>query len=413
MKRLLILAITMLLATAFALPVSARSPAISVTVNGAPLALDVPPVVRDGHTLVPFRAIAEELNVNVRWDAAAQTVRATDAIHTLRLRIGHRTAELNGAAIPVGAPPTIVDGRTLIPLRVFGEAFGCGVAWDENSRRVSITSPTPSGPRTVIGFYALGDSRTSSWTNLFGRPYPETAVGGTDVVTEVALGWYSLDAGGRLLTESATGWQRPDGWEQVLRAAAQYGLDTEMTVHMTDRDGQLEALLGNREACAWAAAEIAREAALFGGVNLDLEGLGLSATGQELARVRQDFTNFVSLLAAQLRPAAKRLTLTLHAPNSAYQGYDYRALGAAADRIIIMAYDYGPKPEPDHLVTAAIKEAAADVPAHKLILGISAPSETPASLRGKANLAQKYRLDGIALWRLGLISDEMWAVLRH
>ena len=66
---------------------------------------------------------------------------------------------------------------------------------------------------TVIGFYALGDGQTSSWTNLFGLAYPAASVGNTDAISELALGWYSIDKQGNLLDKSRTGWQRPDGWE--------------------------------------------------------------------------------------------------------------------------------------------------------------------------------------------------------
>lgn len=104
--------------------------------------------------------------------------------------------------------------------------------------------------------------------------------------------------------------------------------------------------------------------------------------------------------------------LTLHAPNSVYKGYDYRALGELADKIIIMAYDYGPKPEPVNQVIRAVEMAAAAVPPEKLVLGISAPNETSESMQTKVGIAKRYDLNGIALWRLGLITGEMWDMLR-
>ncbi len=71
----------------------------------------------------------------------------------------------------------------------------------------------------VSAFYALGSKTASSWTNLFTREYPETNQGHTDLVGEIALGWYSLDKEGNLLTRSTTGWQKPSGWLDVLTAA--------------------------------------------------------------------------------------------------------------------------------------------------------------------------------------------------
>lgn len=47
---------------------------ISVMVNGTPLVTDVAPIVVNGRTLVPLRAIAESLNVDVRYDETTNTV---------------------------------------------------------------------------------------------------------------------------------------------------------------------------------------------------------------------------------------------------------------------------------------------------------------------------------------------------
>jgi len=68
-----------------------------------------------------------------------------------------------------------------------------------------------------------------------------------------------------------------------------------------------------------------------------------------------------------------------------------------------MAYDYGPKPEPLNRVEQAIEMALVVVPAEKLVLGISAPSETAESIIEKIGVAKRFRLQGISLWRLGLL----------
>ena len=77
-----------------------------------------------------------------------------------------------------------------------------------------------------------------------------------------------------------------------------------------------------------------------------------------------------------------------------------------------MAYDYGSKPEPVSLVTQAVEMAKASVPPEKLVLGISAPTETPESILTKVRIAKRYGLEGIAIWRLGLVTGEMWDALR-
>ncbi|MGB9860688.1 MAG: glycosyl hydrolase family 18 protein, partial [Moorellaceae bacterium] len=161
-----------------------------------------------------------------------------------------------------------------------------------------------------------------------------------------------------------------------------------------------------------AANDIIREAVLYQGVNLDFEGLGYRDDDEQLKAVQEAFTRFIRLLAEQVKAANLTLTLTLHAPNSAYKGYDYRTLGELADRIIVMAYDYGSTPEPVALVAQAVEMAKALVPPEKLVLGISAPTETAESILTKVGIAKRYGLNGIAIWRLGLVSGEMWETLR-
>lgn len=413
MKRFILLTIFIFLVTA-ALPPAAlageHDGEVAVLVDGLPVSFDVKPAIRNGRTLVPFRALAEALNVTVTWDGATRAVTAVKGGISLTMLIGSGTAYLNGSPRSLDVPPVLEGGRTLIPARVFSEAFGCLVEWDGARSTVKITSPP--GPMAVIGFYALGDSRSSSWTDLFGKAFPETGPGNTGAVSELALGWYSLDRDGNLATRSRTGWERPEGWETVIRAAGDYKLKTQMVVHLTDGDGTISSLLTSQSAMIRAAGGIVKEAGRYGGVNLDFEGLGWGDEGQALAATRNNFTAFTRLLSSQLKAAGLKLTVTLHPPNSAYKGYDYRDLGKIADRVIVMAYDYGPRPEPVDLVIQAVEAARDAVPPEKLILGISVPGETEQSLPAKVGIAKRYNLAGIALWRLGLVSDEMWIVLK-
>lgn len=387
---------------------------ISVLIDGAPVTFDVPPSVINGRTLVPFRALAEAINVNVSWNASAQTITAHNTDTNIRLQINNATAYRNDKQLTLDVPPIIINNRTLVPLRFFSEAFNCQVDFDKLNYLITITTSSPTPQHIYVSaFYALGDEQTSSWTDLFGRRYPQTADGNTDAVDELAFGWYSIDESGNLITDSSTGWQQPVGWQDVLKAAEKHQLQTAMVIHLTDGTGLLTNLLTNRDMWDDTVEQIAEEAEYYQGVNLDFEGLGLNNQGEELAAVKNNFTDFVGKLAAELKRNDIKLTLTLHAPNSAYRGYDYQALGQLADEIVIMAYDYGTKPEPENLVTDAVLTAKASVPAEKLLLGISAFNETADSLAAKIDLAKKHRLKGIALWRLGLISDEQWAVIKQ
>ena len=161
------------------------------------------------------------------------------------------------------------------------------------------------------------EGSASSWTNLFGVEYPSTGVGHTDLVRELALGWYSLDEEGNLLTRSRTGWQRPSGWEKVLDAAQKYDLKTEMVIHEADSEGIITSFLANREAVQRAVQLIAAEAVLYDGVNLNLAAQ-LTGTDEELKQLQENLNYFCRLLSLA-GEAGKSLTLTLH-PSTALTG---------------------------------------------------------------------------------------------
>ncbi|MBS3976138.1 MAG: copper amine oxidase [Syntrophomonadaceae bacterium] len=391
---------------------TASPPLITVLLDGRPVPFDVPPQIINGRTLVPFRLLAEAINISVNWNDVTRTISASDGTTRIILKIDDKTAQVNDLPIQLDAPPVILDGRTLIPLRFFSEAFGCRVEWDGTTYTISIASPPR--PMNVIGFYALGAGVASSWLDLFGLPFPEISPGNTDMVRELALGWYSIDEQGNLLTRSPrNAWRRPPGWETVLAKAEEFGFRTEMVVHETNRGGLLTAFLNDEQAVSRAVAAILQAAARYHGVNLNLEELGPYATGETQRQIRDSLTRFVAMLMPPLREAGKTLTLTIHPPNSSFRGYDYAALGQLADRIIIMAHDYGPKPEPLNRVVQAVEMALAAVPAEKLVLAISAPSETAESILPKIGVAKRYRLQGISLWRLGLVTNEMWTAIRQ
>lgn len=394
--------------------------ALTVLVDDVPVEFDVAPRIENGRSLVPLRAAAEALGTSVEWNGETQTVTATDGKRRVRLKIGDPVIYRDDAPLPLDVPGRILDGRTIIPLRAFGEAFGVRVEWDDATRTARLW--TPARPLDVLGYYALGDSKTSSWTELFGRPFPERDPAGTPaarLVSRVALGWFTLASGGELRTaDDRTGYRRPDGWEDVLNAARSGGMTPEMMVFASDHDGSLTRWLLDAAAARRAARAIAVEAAAapYAGVHLDLEGLGFEEQGAMLETVRAALTAFVRMVREELqtataaRPAEQRptLTLALHPPNGVYQAYDYAALGSIADRVVLMAYDYGPRgqPEPLDRVQEAVRMALRSIGRDRLLLGTSAASEDAATIRGKVGVAKRYGLRGIALWRLGIVGAQ-------
>src|SRR5438309_958448 len=119
------------LLTTLTLSAVAGAGPISVRVNGEPIRFrGAAPREVDGRVLVPLRGVLEHIGAVVSWDAETSTVLAGKDSQELEIPIGSHTAKLNGKKMPVDVPAMILNGTTMVPLRLVSESFGAHVRWD-------------------------------------------------------------------------------------------------------------------------------------------------------------------------------------------------------------------------------------------------------------------------------------------
>ena len=112
---------------------------VNVYVNGQKCNNDGISIISNNRTLVPMRAIFEELGAEVEWENETQTATATKDGIRVSVTIDSNKLQKNGEEIELDVPARLVeDSRTLVPLRTISEAFGCQVEWDEELQRVDI-----------------------------------------------------------------------------------------------------------------------------------------------------------------------------------------------------------------------------------------------------------------------------------
>lgn len=114
-----------------------------VYIDNDEITFEVPPVIENGRTLVPLRAIFEELGADVTWNGVLRTVTANSEGNTIVLTINSNVAYINGKSVNLEVPAKIRAGRTLVPLRFVSEALGAYVGWDSSSEIVNILSDEP------------------------------------------------------------------------------------------------------------------------------------------------------------------------------------------------------------------------------------------------------------------------------
>ncbi|MGN0181330.1 MAG: endo-1,4-beta-xylanase [Candidatus Ornithomonoglobus sp.] len=113
---------------------------IKVILNGSALTFDVPPVIMNERTLVPFRKLFEELGAEVEYIGDGRYVNAVKGETSISLQIDNTSVTVNGAEQTLDAAPVIIDDRTLVPLRFAAECLDAEVDWNGDTRTITINT---------------------------------------------------------------------------------------------------------------------------------------------------------------------------------------------------------------------------------------------------------------------------------
>ena len=113
---------------------------VDVYADGKAITFDTPPLVQNGVTLVPLRAIISEFGAQLFWNEKTETVTAVSGINVLKFTVGKGVYYKNGEQKAVKIPPQIIDGRVYIPLRALAEGFDYNVYWQNDTQNIYIYS---------------------------------------------------------------------------------------------------------------------------------------------------------------------------------------------------------------------------------------------------------------------------------
>jgi spore germination protein YaaH len=289
-----------------------------------------------------------------------------------------------------------------------------------------------------------------------------------EALTELSPAWYQPDETGQIAFVSSQARQSAAGIE-TLAIAKGLALMPSIANYRDGRwDGALvHHLLNDPQARITHIAAISAlaESHLWAGIDLDYESL----SGVD----RDVYSRFIRDLGEVLHQAHKRLSVTVHAKTaepgdwSGAKSEDWRALGAAADEMRIMAYDHANDETPPGAIAPigwverTLQLAVTEIPRDKIILGVGAygydwngegrgktaqwaDAETIAkehaavihwdtrsqapwfsytdaqgqrhtlwyenarSMKTKLDLARRYTIAGVIMWRLGGEDPAIW-----
>lgn len=113
---------------------------ISILLDSKKMNFTQSPVIENGTTLVPMRAIFETMGASVDWDNETKTVTSVKDNTTIKLTLDSTSAIVNDKEISLAVPAKLINGNTMVPLRFVSESLGAEVKWDGESKTVTINS---------------------------------------------------------------------------------------------------------------------------------------------------------------------------------------------------------------------------------------------------------------------------------
>jgi hypothetical protein len=96
------------------------------------------PILQNGRTLVPIRAIIEAMGGMVGWDEATQKISLDAGGHSVQMWLNKKDLLVDGKNKTMDVAPVTVGARTMVPVRFAAENVGCTVEWIEPTSEIVI-----------------------------------------------------------------------------------------------------------------------------------------------------------------------------------------------------------------------------------------------------------------------------------
>lgn len=119
---------------------SAVDPGLKIYVGGKLLVSDVPPTLVGGRTLVPLRAILDRFGAQLSFDGATSTATVQLGPTEISIQKDSQIAKVNGQDVTLDVPATIMNGRFMLPLRFISTNLGKDVGYHPGTGGTAVIS---------------------------------------------------------------------------------------------------------------------------------------------------------------------------------------------------------------------------------------------------------------------------------
>lgn len=96
------------------------------------------PVIYKGRTVLPIRALIDELGGQLTWEDSDWKITINLNGNIIELWIDNHKAIVNGNELTLDVAPTIINGRTMLPIRFISDHLGLQLIWDGETQSVEL-----------------------------------------------------------------------------------------------------------------------------------------------------------------------------------------------------------------------------------------------------------------------------------
>lgn len=169
MKKLRKMAALLLVCACIGMTVQAQDNQIEIHLNGEKIKTEVAPILVNGRTMVPLRAVCEAMDCDVDWINETKEIKIKHPLTLLHMKVDSYYIKVSYARsytyvysgdtqktsarnkeIELDVPPILYQNRTMIPIRAVAEALPATVEWDGAAKRVLIQTRYEKNGDNVI-----------------------------------------------------------------------------------------------------------------------------------------------------------------------------------------------------------------------------------------------------------------------
>lgn len=97
------------------------------------------PTVVDRRTLIPLRGVFEKMGYNIEWNGENKSSTLSNNVQSIVVKNGYSSMLVNGQSVKLDVPAKIIDDHFMIPIRAVAESTGANVSWDGIKKHIYIT----------------------------------------------------------------------------------------------------------------------------------------------------------------------------------------------------------------------------------------------------------------------------------